>query len=122
MSESIRVWASLGIGIVDNILTGLEEKGIITGNMTYIKDAIRVGCGIGGLIYNVAIAKPRTKASEISEAIAVSALPLAMHSIRKLIESAIATMGYSTPEYTPVSAGLQTATTPPTPASRIVSY
>jgi len=84
--ELVEVGTSAGIGIIDNILVELEERGSITGNLTCIKDAIRIVGAFGGLIVNYTIARPGTTLDKVSGALGISALPLAMHSIRKLMK------------------------------------
>jgi len=81
----VEMGVSAIIGAIDNVLVELEERGIITGNMTYIKDAVRIGGAIGGLLLNYFVAKPGTTADRVTKALAFSSLPLAIHSIRNLV-------------------------------------
>lgn len=84
--ELVEVGTSAVVGIIDNILVELEEQGKITGSYTYVKDGIRIAGAIGGLLYNYMLAKPYSKAEKISGVLALSELPLAMHSIRNLVK------------------------------------
>ena len=86
--ELVEIGTSAGLGIVDNILVELEEKGKITGNLVYIKDGIRIIAGIGGLIANYVIAKPGTLEDKLTRALGLAGLPLAMHSFRTLMKKA----------------------------------
>jgi len=121
--ELVEVGTSAVAGIVDNILVELEEQGKITGNYTYAKDAIRIAGAFGGLIVNYAIARPMTTLDKVSGALALSELPLAMHSIRKLVKSTF--VKYS-PSYGRVYVLEQKGTpiiqTAPTYGSVITSY
>jgi hypothetical protein len=85
--ELVEIGTSAGIGIVDNVLVELEERGKISGNLTYTKDAIRLVGAFGGLAVNTFIARPGTLTDKVSGALALSSLPLAIHSIRNLVKS-----------------------------------
>jgi hypothetical protein len=87
--ELEEIGTSAGIGIVDNVLVELEERGMITGKLTYIKDGIRIGGAFGGLIVNYFIARPHTSLDTISGALTLSTLPLAFHSIRRLVKKGL---------------------------------
>ena len=90
--ELIEIGTSAGVGIIDNILVELEEQGKITGNLTYIKDALRIIGAFGGLAVNTFVAR-YGKLEKFSGALALSYMPLAFHSIRKLVKGAV--KGYS---------------------------
>jgi hypothetical protein len=85
--ELVEIGTSVGIGIVDNVLVELEERGKIKGNFAYTKDAIRLVGAFGGLAVNTFIAKPGSMIDKVSGALALSTLPLAIHSIRNLVKS-----------------------------------
>jgi hypothetical protein len=91
--ELIEIGTSAGVGIIDNILVELEEQDKITGNLTYIKDALRIIGAFGGLAVNTFVAR-YGKLEKFSGALALSYMPLAFHSIRKLVKGAIKA-GYS---------------------------
>jgi len=118
------VGTSVAAGLVDNILVELEEQGKITGDLTKIKDGIRIAGAFGGLVINEFIARGGTTLDEVSGALALSELPLAMHSIRKLVKE---TLKYTpsgglrlvqagTPQLTPVPAPR------PVPSAVLTSY
>jgi hypothetical protein len=114
--DLVEIGTSVGAGIVDNVLVELEEQGKITGDMTKIKDAIRIAGAFGGLVVNEFVAKGGTTMDRVSGALALSELPLAMHSIRKLVKGAL--------KYTPsgglrlVSVGAPQLVPPPATAPR----
>jgi len=83
MVKLVEVGTSLGVGIVDNVLVELEEQGKITGNYTYAKDVFRIGSVTIGAI----LSTYTYKYADIGDALMLSATPLAMHSVRKLIKS-----------------------------------
>jgi hypothetical protein len=85
--ELVEVGTSVGIGIVDNVLVELEERGKITGKLTYVKDGIRIVGALGGLITNAFVARPGTMFDRVSGALTLSTFPLAMHSIRRIVKS-----------------------------------
>ena len=89
--ELIEIGTSAGVGIIDNILVELEEQGKITGNLTYLKDALRIIGAFGGLAVNTFVRYG--KLEKFSGALALSYMPLAFHSIRKLVKGAV--KGYS---------------------------
>jgi hypothetical protein len=91
--ELAEIGISAGVGIIDNVLVELEERGTITGDLKYIKDGIRIVGALGGLAVNAFIAAPRSTLDTVSGALALSELPLAMHSIRKLVKGASASYG-----------------------------
>jgi hypothetical protein len=111
------VGTSVGVGLVDNVLVELEEQGKITGDLTMIKDGLRLVEAFGGLVISEFVARGGTTLDEVSGAMAISALPLAMHSIRKLVKGAL--------KYTPgglrlVSAGAPQLVPAPAPSQRPV--
>jgi hypothetical protein len=85
--ELVEIGTSAGIGIVDNVLVELEEQGKIKGNLIFVKDGIRLVGAFGGLAVNTFVARPGTLADKVSGALALSSLPLAIHSIRNLVKS-----------------------------------
>jgi hypothetical protein len=84
--ELVEVGTAAGAGVVDNLLVELEERGVITGKATYVKDGIRLAGAFGGLVVNYFVARPGTAVDKVSGALALSELPLAMHSIRNLVK------------------------------------
>jgi hypothetical protein len=84
--ELVEVGTSAAFGVIDNVLVELEERGSITGKMVYVKDGIRIGGALGGLVVNYAVAPRGSDLDRISGALALSTLPLAMHSIRKIVK------------------------------------
>jgi hypothetical protein len=82
--ELVEVGTSAGVGVVDNLLVELEERGVITGKATYVKDGLRIVGAFGGLVVSSFVARPGTALDKVSSALGISALPLAMHSIRNL--------------------------------------
>lgn len=117
--ELVEIGTSAGVGIIDNILVELEERGQITGNLTYVKDVIRIGGAIGGLAYNYMVAKPGAVDYDISEALALSTLPLAFHSIRNLVKKFALSYELVTVPQAPAIVQQPVA---PAPASRLQSY
>lgn len=124
----IQVGIAAIMGAVDNVLSELEEQGKITGNATYVKDIIRIGGGFGGLAVSYLFARPGTLLDDVTSAMGLSMLPLALHSVRKLAKGAFTyAFGGSRRTYTvvrrtppvvsqPVGA---VATPPPAPSSSI---
>jgi len=115
-----KVCTALGVGAVDNVLVELEERGSITGNMTYVKDAIRVLGVVGGYAMDVMGFE-----TEIADALFTSCLPLTMHTIRtrikELMAKPVAKMRLSPPPAQPrTSAPAQAQSGPAAPL--IVSY
>jgi hypothetical protein len=88
--ELVEVGTSAGVGIVDNVLVELEETGKITGNMKYVKDVLRIGGAFGGAALNYFAARPGTFLDKTTKAIVTSTIPLAMHSIRRIVKEALA--------------------------------
>jgi hypothetical protein len=88
-AELVEIGASVGVGIIDNILVELEERGRITGKLTYVKDGLRMAEAFAGLAVNVFVARPGTMLDKVSGSIALSSLPLAIHSIRNLVKGAL---------------------------------
>jgi hypothetical protein len=83
MVKLVEVGTSLGVGIVDNVLVELEEQGKITGNLVYAKDAFRIGSVAVGAV----LSTYTYRYSDIGDALLLSATPLAMHSVRRLVKS-----------------------------------
>ena len=78
-----RIGTSAVVGIVDNALVELQERGMLTGNLVYAKDVFRLGATFGGLLLNQFT---RGDIAEIAEDICVASLPLTMHSIREFVK------------------------------------
>jgi hypothetical protein len=89
--ELVEVGTSTMVGIVDNVLVELEERGKITGNYVYVKDGLRIVGAFGGLVVNYFVARPGTMTDKVSGATALSTLPLALHSIRRLVKEKVVT-------------------------------
>jgi hypothetical protein len=83
------VGTSVVVGLVDNVLVELEEQGKITGDLTKIKDGLRLAEAFGGLFINEFVARSGTTLDEVTRAMAISALPLAMHSIRQFVKGVL---------------------------------
>jgi hypothetical protein len=118
------VGTSVVVGLVDNVLVELEEQGKITGDLTRIKDGLRLAEAFGGLVINEFVARSGTTLEEVSGAMAISALPLAMHSIRNLVKGALKytpsgglrLVSVGTPQLAPVPAPR------PAPSAVLTSY
>jgi hypothetical protein len=126
--ELVEVGTSAGFGIVDNVLVELEETGKITGNMKYVKDALRIGGAFGGAALNYFAARPGTLLDKTTKAIVTSTIPLAMHSIRRIVKETLA-KGYrggyvleSRPSVISVSPASTHHVSQPVGASAITSY
>jgi hypothetical protein len=87
--ELVEVGTSAGVGILDNVLVELEERGIITGRATYVKDGLRIAGALGGLAVSSFLARPGSTVDKVAGALGLSALPLAMHSVRRLVKKAL---------------------------------
>jgi hypothetical protein len=92
--ELEEVGISLAVGLVDNALVELEERGMITGNYTYIKDGLRIAGAFGGLLVNTFVARYGSRLDRVSGTVAIATLPLAIHSIRNLVKKSFR-VGYS---------------------------
>ena len=78
-----RIGTSAVVGIVDNVLVELQERGMLTGNLAYARDVFRLGATFGGLLLNQFT---RGDIAEIGEDMYVASLPLTMHSIREFVK------------------------------------
>ncbi|MEM0112998.1 MAG: hypothetical protein QW253_00165 [Metallosphaera sp.] len=126
----VEVGTAIGVAAIDNVLVELEEQGKIVGNLTYIKDALRIGFAAGGCLYNL-IAKPGFE-DELSSALGISALPLACHSIRNLVKKFLfkktyplkpSEVGYKLVEVAPTPPTASPPTPPtPSPGSYVMGY
>jgi len=78
-----RIGTSAVVGVVDNVLVELQERGMLTGNLVYAKDVFRLGATFGGLLLSQ---YARGDIADIAEDMCVASLPLTMHSIRELVK------------------------------------
>jgi hypothetical protein len=78
-----RIGTSAVVGIVDNALVELQERGMLTGNLAYAKDAFRLGATFGGLLLSQ---YARGDIADIAEDMCIASLPLTMHSIREFVK------------------------------------
>lgn len=77
----VELTTAVGVAAVDNVLAELEERGKITGKATYINDGLRIGAGLGGIAYDALVG-----GSDVARTLGIAYLPLAVHSIRKIIK------------------------------------
>jgi hypothetical protein len=78
-----RIGTSAVVGVVDNVLVELQDRGMLTGNLAYARDVFRLGATFGGLLLNQ---YARGNIAEIAEDMCVASLPLTMHSIREFVK------------------------------------
>jgi hypothetical protein len=86
-----KIGTSAAVGVVDNLLVELQDKGMLTGNLAYARDIFRFGAAFGGLLVSQ---YTRGTVSEIAENMCIASLPLAIHSIRELVKKSFS---YSRP-------------------------
>jgi len=121
--ELVEIGTSLGFGAVDNLLVELEERSYIKAELTYIKDGVRIGAAVGGLLVNYAVASPGSTLDKVTGSLTLSSIPLAMHSVRNLVKKVMKTSsgsGYQLIELTPPSGTV--ITSPPAPETPVASY
>jgi len=112
----VEIGTSVAVGLVDNVLVELEERGQITGDMTKIKDVVRLAGAFGGLVVNAFIARPGTALDTISGSLAMASMPLALHTIRRTVKEVLTYGGLRLVPYQPPQVQVVYQPPPPTPA------
>jgi len=113
-----KLGVSFGVGIVDNLVVEAEERGMLKGSWTYLKDGLRLFEAFGGYLMDTFGVMP-----DIAESMTIASIPLALHSIRERVKGvfkkpAITVRGSLAPQATQASQASQTRPVAPL----IVSY